>query len=155
MTLPARMRDFRGWGILSVLMQRVTRRSGLLAAIMIAPLIAGCSALGLPDDPATLGVTGAAFADLDGDADLDLIVNTTGPGTLIFFNDSQGRFTPATHLPILPPEPLAEALPDVTWIRPANLVAVIAPRPSLRTTAVAVYLPWQPSVKSLIEPASA
>jgi hypothetical protein len=57
------MRDFRGWGILSVLMQRVTRRSGLLAAIMIAPLIAGCSALGLPDDPATLGVTGAAFAD--------------------------------------------------------------------------------------------
>jgi hypothetical protein len=41
-------------------MQRVTRRSGLLAAIMVAPLIAGCSALGLPDAPANLGLTGAA-----------------------------------------------------------------------------------------------
>jgi hypothetical protein len=60
MTRPARMRDFRGWGILSVLMQRVTRRSGLLAAIMVAPLVAGCSALGLREDPTTLGLTGAA-----------------------------------------------------------------------------------------------
>lgn len=60
MTRPVRMRDFRGWGILSVLMQRVTRRSGLLAAIMVVPLIAGCAALGLPEDPASLGLTGAA-----------------------------------------------------------------------------------------------
>ncbi|MET0771732.1 MAG: hypothetical protein ABWZ82_01500 [Candidatus Limnocylindrales bacterium] len=41
-------------------MQRVTRRSGLLAAIMVAPLIAGCSALGLPEDPASVGFPGAA-----------------------------------------------------------------------------------------------
>ena len=62
MTRPARMRDFRGWGILSVLMQRVTRKSGLLAAILVAPLIAGCSALGLPEGPASLDITGAADA---------------------------------------------------------------------------------------------
>src|SRR5262249_24553359 len=37
--------------------------------------------------------TGAALADLDGDGDLDLIVNTAGNGTLIFFNDGHGRFT--------------------------------------------------------------
>lgn len=60
MTRPARMRDFRRWGILLVLMQRVTRRSGLLAAIMVAPLIAGCSALGLPEGPPSLDITGAA-----------------------------------------------------------------------------------------------
>ncbi len=60
MTRPARMRDFRGWGILSVLMQRFTRSSGLVAAIMVAPLIAGCSALGLPDAPTSLDFTSAA-----------------------------------------------------------------------------------------------
>jgi hypothetical protein len=44
-------------------MQRVTRTSGLLAAIMIAPLIAGCSALGLPEDPAAVGLSGLAAVD--------------------------------------------------------------------------------------------
>ncbi len=39
--------------------------------------------------------TGAALADLNGDGSLDLIVNTTGNGTRIFFNDGHGRFTPA------------------------------------------------------------
>jgi hypothetical protein len=48
---------------------------------------------------AGLRSTGAVFADLDGDGDLDLIVNTTGHGTRIFYNDAKGRFTPAgTHL---------------------------------------------------------
>jgi hypothetical protein len=53
----ARMRDFRGWGILSVLMQRFIRRSGLVAALMAAPLIAGCSALGIPDTASGLDLT--------------------------------------------------------------------------------------------------
>lgn len=44
---------------------------------------------------AGLHSTGAAFADLDGDGDLDLIVNTVGNGTLIFLNDGHGHFTPA------------------------------------------------------------
>src|SRR5262249_31760709 len=40
--------------------------------------------------------TGAALADLDGDGDLDLIVNTAGNGTLIFYNDGHGHFMPAS-----------------------------------------------------------
>ncbi len=36
--------------------------------------------------------TGAAFADIDGDGDLDLIVNTVGQGTFVFVNDGSGKF---------------------------------------------------------------
>ncbi|MCC6235872.1 MAG: CRTAC1 family protein, partial [Verrucomicrobiales bacterium] len=36
--------------------------------------------------------TGAAFGDLDGDGDLDLVVNTLAQGTWLFRNDGQGRF---------------------------------------------------------------
>jgi len=36
--------------------------------------------------------TGAAFADLDGDGDLDLVVNSIGAGTHIFLNDGKGKF---------------------------------------------------------------
>ena len=36
--------------------------------------------------------TGAALADVDGDGDLDLLVNGIGRGTRLFLNDGQGRF---------------------------------------------------------------
>lgn len=36
--------------------------------------------------------TGAVLADLDGDGDLDLLVNGIGVGTLLFLNDGTGRF---------------------------------------------------------------
>ncbi len=42
--------------------------------------------------------SGAAFADMDGDRDLDLIVNTVGHGTRVFSNDGQGRFTEMARL---------------------------------------------------------
>ncbi len=42
---------------------------------------------------AGLAATGAGFADLDGDGDLDLMVNSVGGGTEIYFNDGKGRFT--------------------------------------------------------------
>jgi hypothetical protein len=45
-----------------------------------------------------LACTGATFADVDGDGDLDLIVNTIGGGTHIFLNDGKGRFTESTVL---------------------------------------------------------
>jgi len=41
--------------------------------------------------------TGAAFADVDGDSDLDLLVNGLGVGTRLFRNDGQGRFTEDTR----------------------------------------------------------
>jgi hypothetical protein len=40
--------------------------------------------------------TGAVFADLDGDGDLDLLVNGLGAGTRMFRNDGQGHFTEDT-----------------------------------------------------------
>jgi hypothetical protein len=41
--------------------------------------------------------TGAAFADVDGDGDLDLLVNALGGGTRLFLNDAAGRFREATE----------------------------------------------------------
>lgn len=40
--------------------------------------------------------TGAAFADMDGDGDLDLLVNALGGGTRAFRNDGTGRFEEST-----------------------------------------------------------
>jgi enediyne biosynthesis protein E4 len=45
-----------------------------------------------------MDATGAAFADLDGDGDLDLIVNTIGPGTQVFINDGKGKFSQIARL---------------------------------------------------------
>jgi len=40
--------------------------------------------------------TGAAFADVDGDGDLDLLVNSIGGGTRCFLNNGKGRFSEVT-----------------------------------------------------------
>ena len=42
--------------------------------------------------------TGAALVDVDGDDDLDLIVNSIGNGTRVFFNDGKGHFTPSGQI---------------------------------------------------------
>src|SRR6266516_5690448 len=46
-------------------------------------------------DAACLGQfsTGATFADVDGDGDLDLLVNGIAAGTRLFLNDGKGRWT--------------------------------------------------------------
>ncbi len=41
---------------------------------------------------------GAAFADMDGDGDLDLVVNTVGHGTHVLANDGRGKFTEFARL---------------------------------------------------------
>src|SRR5439155_26002704 len=40
--------------------------------------------------------TGAALCDVDGDGDLDLLVNALFRGTSLFLNDGRGHFTEAT-----------------------------------------------------------
>ncbi len=41
----------------------------------------------------TLDATGTVLADLDGDGDLDLVVNSVGGGTHLFLNDGRAHFT--------------------------------------------------------------
>jgi hypothetical protein len=47
---------------------------------------------------AGLRSTGAIFVDLNGDGHLDLVVNTTGNGTLVFYNDGKGHFHQAASV---------------------------------------------------------
>jgi hypothetical protein len=47
---------------------------------------------------ANLDATGAALVDIDGDGDLDLIVNSLGGGTHIFLNDGHGKFSEAKEV---------------------------------------------------------
>src|SRR5262249_28893256 len=49
-----------------------------------------------------LSATGAVLADLDGDGDLDLLVNTMGHGTHLFLNNGKRAFTNPTHPPLSP-----------------------------------------------------
>lgn len=51
-----------------------------------------------------LDATGALMADIDGDADLDLVVNSIAGGTRVFVNDGQGRFQPSPAAPVLNPD---------------------------------------------------
>jgi len=73
--------------------------------------ITASAGLACPD----LDATGAAFADLDGDGDLDLIVNSLAGGTHIFFNDGKGHFTEATKAAPLNPNKggMSLALADI------------------------------------------
>ena len=41
--------------------------------------------------------TAAVFADVDGDGDLDLLVNSIGGGTRLFVNDGKGHFQESTN----------------------------------------------------------
>lgn len=43
-----------------------------------------------------IDTAGVLFMDVDGDRDLDLLVNGIGSGTLVFLNDGRGQFTDAT-----------------------------------------------------------
>src|SRR5437763_136419 len=45
-----------------------------------------------------LDATGVALVDIDGDGTLDLVVNSVGGGTHVFFNDGKGHFTESKEI---------------------------------------------------------
>lgn len=65
MTRTGRVRDFGGCGMLSVLMSRTSVIPALLAAAIVLPMLAGCSALGIPDPAADIDVAALAPDALD------------------------------------------------------------------------------------------
>jgi hypothetical protein len=52
---------------------------------------------------ADMDASGCALADLDGDGDLDLVVNSVGHGTRVWLNDGRARFTELTQSSVLNP----------------------------------------------------
>jgi hypothetical protein len=89
-----------------------------------------------------LGPSGAALADLDGDGDLDLIVNTVGQGTHMFLNDGQAHFTELTRTNVLNPgrAGMSMALADIDGNGTLDLyvanyrVVTIRDQPGLKLT---------------------
>ncbi len=58
--------------------------------------------------------TGATFADVDGDGDLDLLVNGIAAGTRLFLNDGKGKFTEAVDSGLSrTASPMSLALADI------------------------------------------
>ena len=61
-----------------------------------------------------LDATGAALADLDGDKDLDLIINSVAGGTALLWNDGRGHFSPKSAPTLnLPKGGMSLALADI------------------------------------------
>lgn len=50
--------------------------------------------------PAGIDLSGVCLADLDGDGDLDLALNSVGGGTWVLANDGHGRFQPSSGGPL-------------------------------------------------------
>ena len=59
------------------------------------------------------GSTGATLADLDGDGDLDLVLNTFLRGTLLLFNNGRGQFVEAPGAWNIGRGPMTSTLADV------------------------------------------
>ncbi|MBI2948736.1 MAG: VCBS repeat-containing protein [Verrucomicrobia bacterium] len=83
--------------------------------------------------------TGAAFADVDGDGDLDLLVNGISVGTRLFVNDGKGKFTEATDSGLIRQfGPTTVALADIDGDDDLDLYVANYRTTTIRTTGFAV-----------------
>ncbi|HZO83865.1 MAG TPA: VCBS repeat-containing protein, partial [Verrucomicrobiae bacterium] len=87
--------DVDGDGLCDIYLCRLEGANALyrnLGNWTFADITAGAS-VGCPEQFST----GAALADIDGDSDIDLLVNSIGGGTRCFLNDGKGRFAENTR----------------------------------------------------------
>jgi hypothetical protein len=85
--------------------------------------------------------TGATFADVDGDQDVDLLVNGVGTGTRLFLNDGQGRFQEAVGSGLLSRfGPTTATLGDVDGDGDLDLYVANYRTETIRSTGFAVYV---------------
>ncbi len=83
--------------------------------------------------------TGATLADVDGDQDLDLLVNGIGTGTRLFINDGRGQFTEAADTGLARKGgPTTSTLADIDGDGDLDLYVTRYRTTTIRTTGFAI-----------------
>ena len=97
MTAGAAVADIDGDGDLDIYLTRVGEPNRLLLNDGLGEYTDATDAAGVEGNDPMQGSSAAAFSDIDGDGDMDLVVTGAGQnGTVLYVNDGDGRFVDGT-----------------------------------------------------------